>query len=108
MQVPIDKVEGICYHCNLYKDSCSGNRYEPFIPKFNAKVDCQNRECSAGNPMNDIQVKAAMSLFSIKRKLGMDVWNAFSEAIVQSSDDAFARAVKKSPAMIKQWNDKEY
>ena len=62
----------------------------------------------SGQPDERHQVKAAMSLFSIKRKLGMDVWNAFSEAIVQSSDDAFARAVKKSPAMIKQWNDKEY
>jgi Ulp1 family protease len=108
MQIPKDKVEDICYNCNLYKDSCDGDRYVPFLPRYNIKEDCQNRECSNDNPMNRIQVNAAISLFSIKRKLGMDVWNAFGEAIVQSSDDAFAKAAKKNPAMIKRWNDKEY
>lgn len=103
--IPKDKVEDICYNCNLYKESCGGEKYEPLMT---ANADCQNRECSENNPMNRIQVHAAISLFSIKRKLGMDVWNAFGEAIVQSSDDAFAKALEKRPGMIKKWNDREY
>jgi hypothetical protein len=67
------------------------------------KKECIYQVKSVNNTKSKIQVAAFGSLYKAKRRGGMDKWNAFAEAIVNTSDEVFAEAKLKSPGMIKQW-----
>ncbi len=93
--------QDICHDCNIYHISCTGEMFER--SKGTYKKECVNQVSSPGNIESKIQVSAFCSLFKLKRRHGVEILQAFVEAIVQSSDDVFAEAKLKHPHLIKQW-----
>ncbi len=91
----------ICHDCNIYHISCMGEMFER--SKGTYKKECVNQVQSPGNIKSKIQVAAFGSLYKIKRRNGVDNLQAFIEAIVQSSDEVFAKAKLKRPHLIRQW-----
>ncbi len=75
--------------------------------KFTAKKECVNQVKSRHNTQSKIQVAAFGSLWRAKRKAGVDKFQAFAEAVVQSSDDVFAKAKLKRPDLIRQWETRK-
>jgi hypothetical protein len=65
--------------------------------------ECISQVKSPNNPPNKIQVAAFISLYNAKVRHGMDKWNAFAEAIVNTSDEVFAEAMLKRPHLVKKW-----
>ena len=81
----------ICEECNIYKETCNGiSKFKPNESDFN----CKNRIQSQINNTNPLQVAAFNSLYNIKVLNGESQVQAFSDAIVQTSDDVF-EAIKR-------------
>lgn len=92
--------QSVCEDCNIYMDECNG--FERWEVKGKERV-CRNRvQCPANTP-NPIQVVAFQSLYKTKRRCGKHSTQAFAEAIVQTSDDAFAEAQQESPEKIERY-----
>lgn len=64
------------------------------------KLDCINRVFEPDNIVSPMQVEAFTSLYRTKIKNGMDGLTAFVEAIVQASDDVYAKAIRKRPDLM--------
>ena len=94
--------QDICHDCNIYDDSCKGERFEKSKGPY--KKECVNQVQSPNNTQSKIQVAAFVSLYKTKRRLGMDILQAFVEAIVQTSDKVYAEADLKNPDLIKKWH----
>lgn len=94
--------QDICHDCNIYHISCMGEMFER--SKGTYKKECVNQVSSPGNIKSKIQVAAFGSLFKTKRRCGVDVLQAFVEAIVQSSDEVFTEAKLKHPHLIRKWH----
>ena len=94
----------ICHDCNIYHLSCAGEKFKR--PPAPSAKGCVYQEKSPENTKSKIQLVAFTSLYKAKRKGGMDKLNSLVEAIVHTSDDAFANAVKKRNHLIKRYEDK--
>ena len=94
----------ICHNCNLFHLTCRGGN--AFKPTTKGQYDCQNRVCMPGNTPNKIQVAAFNALYKTKIGCGMDKLHAFVEAITQTSDDAFADAIKHKTDLIEIYEER--
>ena len=95
-------LETFCQECNIFMGKCKGKRLFKSGGKGQTKV-CQNRVQAPINDPNPLQVIACQSLFWTKIKHGMGRTQAFADAIVQTSDDAFEIARIKRPHLIEEY-----
>ncbi len=66
-------------------------------------MDCANRVWEPNNTPSPMQVDAFGSLYRRKIKEGMNRLTAFVEAIVQTSDDVFEKAIAKRPELVDEY-----
>ena len=100
--------EDICMDCNLFHDTCMGEKFERQEKRIVGKTSlkgCKHQVKSPTPVSSPIQVAACRSLFNAKVTRGMDKHTAFMEAIVQSSDEAFAEAMQERSSMVSKWED---
>lgn len=92
-----DEQKMICEGCNIYHVDCLGEKFE-WTSGIAKK--CKSQVCEPNNTPSKIQLEAFKSLYFTKVRLGTEKWEAFAEAIVQTSDDAFAVAKQKRGHLI--------
>lgn len=87
-----------CLDCNIFHDTCNGKRRYVFNPETKK---CKNQVTTPNNAENALQVEAFRSLYKVKKGCGVSSEEAFVEAIVQTSDDAYERAKLERGDLIK-------
>lgn len=103
MKTKTQKID-ICYRCNLFHESCYGEQFKwATRTDGKRKQDCTHRVCDRDNIASPIQIQAFYSLYRVKRKGGTDKMMAFTEAIVQTSDDVYDAALQKNPEMVEEY-----
>lgn len=94
----------ICMKCNIYHISCHGERFA-WATRLDGqrRKDCKNRVFEVNNIPSPMQVEAFTSLYKTKIKGEMDKLTAFTEAIVQTSDDAYSKAARERPDLMEEY-----
>jgi len=95
-----------CQECVIFQEKCNGKTHfevdtetksESLIPK------CKNKVGSGSCTKSTLQVEAFRSLYQIKCRTGEPTLDAFVGAIIQTSDDAFADALKERGPLIREY-----